>query len=478
MDGVQETKVLAVDLDGTLIRSDMLFEAFWAALATRWDMGLRAARAWRARGRAGLKAALAEAAPLDPAALPYDQTVLDQIRTWRAGGGQTALVTAADQTQARAIAAHLGLFDRVIASDGQTNLKGPAKAQALAQAFGADGYTYMGDSTADLAIWATAPGITVGANAAMRARAEAAGPHPITHIAPPAPVWRAALRAMRPHQWLKNTLVLVPMVTAHQVTGETLLISLAAFVAFSLIASGIYLINDLLDLAADRAHARKKHRPLASGALPIRLGTGLAPVLLLAGLGLGWALGPVTLVVLLGYLALTTAYSLHLKRKLIIDICALAGLYTLRLFAGGAATDIALSTWLLAFSIFFFFALAAVKRQAELVDLRNTGGTRAPGREYQVDDLMIVTAMALASGYLSVLVMALYLSAPEVNALYPQPFLLLGICPVLLYWISRMVMLTHRGVMTDDPILFAVDDRTSYGCLGLIGLSISAAAWG
>ena len=275
-------------------------------------------------------------------------------------------------------------------------------------------------------------------------------------------------RVLRPHQWLKNALVFLPLLAAHRFDGKTLFDAGLAFISFSLVASSVYVLNDLVDLEADRAHPRKRHRPFASGAIAISRG----PLLVLAPLGAGalvaTLLGPWFGLVLVGYYATTLAYSLFLKRYIVIDICVLAGLYTFRIIAGGTATGIEISVWLLAFSVFFFLSLAAVKRQAELVDGAASGNLQAHGRGYITDDLPIVASMAISSGYVSVLVMALYLNSPAVSELYATPAMLWGICLVLLYWLSRMVMVTHRGRMHDDPVVFAVKDRISLICFALV----------
>ena len=264
-------------------------------------------------------------------------------------------------------------------------------------------------------------------------------------------------------------LVFLPMIAAHQLDLVTIGQALLAFAAYSLIASSVYLLNDLLDLASDRAHPRKRLRPFACGALPLVLGDG-------AGAGAAACGHPVwrccwaraSSAVMAFYYVVTTAYSFDLKRRLVVDICTLAGLYTLRIIAGGVATGIPLSVWLLAFSIFFFFALAAMKRQAELVSGAAAGEEKAHGRGYMTTDLPIVANMAIASGYVSVLVMALWLDSPAVRRLYDETAPLWGICLVLLYWISRMVMITHRGWMHDDPVVFAARDRVSILCGALI----------
>ncbi|MEO0990358.1 MAG: UbiA family prenyltransferase [Pseudomonadota bacterium] len=470
--------VLAVDLDGTLISSDMLHESFWAALAHDRRQVQQAAGAFVKGGRAALKEELARGASIDVTRLPYKEVVLDEIRTRKAGGARVVLATASDRVLAEAVAAHLGLFDEVMASDGTVNLKGARKAEALRERFGETGFAYIGDSSADLPVWAAAAeAITVDAPDALRKQVSGDRVRHLESAAAPTGKTRALLKALRPHQWLKNLLIFVPMLLAHDLAPVTVLSALVAFLAFSAVASSVYLLNDLLDLDADRAHPRKRKRPFASGALPLQTGLWLAPGLLLAGFLMAAALNPGFVLVILFYYLCTLAYSLVLKRITVIDICMLAGLYTLRVIAGAVATQITPSVWLLGFSIFFFLALAAVKRQAELVDMVSEGRDKAAGRGYRMDDLPLVTMMALAAGYVSVLVAGLYLTSEEVAVLYSSPSFLWGICAVLIYWLSRIVMLTHRGRMDDDPIVFAVTDRVSLVCGVSVAALLMLATW-
>ena len=455
--------VLVVDLDGTLIRSDMIFETFWGAFGRDWRTPFLSVMALR-RGRAALKQHLAGAATPDFTTLPYDPAVIDYITAWRAKGGRTALVTASNEQIAKKIAEQVGLFDDVYGSDGTRNLKGKTKAALLLENYPEAGFVYIGDSETDLPVWKKAKrAVVVNASAALRRKAGALGVD-VEHISSAPPTPRAYLKALRPHQWLKNALVFLPMLVAHQFDATTLLQGLLTFAAFSALASSVYVLNDILDLSADRAHPRKRNRPFASGAIAIAHGTWMAAGLL----ALGAVLAALASVELLGimavYYALTMAYSLHLKQRLIIDIFVLAGLYTVRIVGGGAATGIELSVWLLAFSIFFFFALAAVKRQAELVDSLQRGQLGATGRGYHVDDLPLMSQIATGAGFVSVLVLALYVNSPNVAELYGFPPALWGICLVLLYWITRLVMVTHRGNMHDDPVVYAVTDRISQVC--------------
>lgn len=467
--------VLAVDLDGTLLRSDLLFETGWAAIAEDWRAGPEIFRELK-KGRAQLKAFLAERTSLDVSQLPYNETVIAHIKSHRAAGGRTALVTASHQSLADQIATHLDIFDEVYGSDEVTNLKGETKARFLTETYGPKGFVYMGDSAADLGVWPeAAKAITVNAPAALRKEADALGV-PVTHMDAAPPKLADYLRALRPHQWLKNALIFLPMLAAQALTFGNIALSLLAFLAFSLVASSVYLLNDLLDLSADRAHPRKRNRPLAAGRIPIAHGSFLAPGLLGAGIVIALLLGPSFFLVMCFYYILTLAYSVRLKQIPIVDICILAGLYTTRILAGGAATGIVLSVWLLAFSVFLFFSLAAVKRLAELIDSRDNNKKTIARRGYQVQDIEIVQSMAVASGYVSVLVMTLYINSQATLVAYSRPEALWGISVVLLYWISRTIFLTHRGYMHDDPVIFAIKDSVSRLCICLVFIFALVAA--
>jgi 4-hydroxybenzoate polyprenyltransferase len=377
-------------------------------------------------------------------------------------------VTASDQALAEAIADHLGIFNEVHGSDGTLNLKGEKKGKFLEERFGKNGFAYMGDAAADLPVWQRAEkAITVNAPASLRREAERVC-ETVEHLTTAARPFKPYVKALRPHQWLKNTLVFLPMLAAHQLDGPTFLLSALAFICFSLVASSVYVVNDLLDLAADRAHPRKRNRPFASGSIPTSHGAWMTTGLAFLGAILAVFVGGDFVLVMAGYYILTTAYSLYLKRRIIIDICVLAGLYTARIVAGGVATDIPISVWLLAFSTFFFLSLAAVKRQAELIDSAKRGNLRAIGRGYHVDYIPIISMIAISAGYVSVLVMTLYVSSPNVLELYANPKALWGVCAVLLYWITRTVMVAHRGCMHDDPTVYAAKDRVSQICLLII----------
>jgi 4-hydroxybenzoate polyprenyltransferase/phosphoglycolate phosphatase-like HAD superfamily hydrolase len=466
--------VLAVDLDGTLLRSNMLHETFWSAFASDWRTPFRAA-AGLGRGKAQLKAMLAERSSVDVTVLPYDDEVIAFIHDWRANGGQVALVTATDQRLADAIGTHLGLFDEVYGSDGVRNLKGPNKARFLVERYGQGNYAYVGDTHADDEVWRNSGHAVVKSRSGgVRAKAQA---HASFHaITPPPGSAKGLIKALRPHQWAKNVLVFLALAGAHQFFNPDLVLrAFGAFVAFCLVASSVYLVNDLLDLSADRAHARKRNRPFASGAAAIELGLPVTVLLLVGGFAISALLGPMFLLTIGIYFVTTTAYSLSLKRYTIIDICVLAGLYTIRVLAGGVAVGLPISVWLLAFSLFIFFSLAAVKRQAELVDAAKAGKLKIAGRGYHPDDLELVSQLATSSGLVSVLVITLYLSSDAVTRIYSHPQMLWGVTPVLLFWISRVIFKAHRGEMHDDPIVFAAKDRVSMVC-GLLVFGFAVAA--
>lgn len=445
----------------------MLFESFWSAFGRDWRSPFVSVAALTG-GRASLKRHLATASAVEVFTLPYDPRVIAFVQEWRASGGRTALVTASDRDFADAIAEHLGIFDEVHGSDGNLNLKGECKGQFLEERFGSKGFAYMGDAKADLPVWKrSAKAITVNVPAALRLEVERVC-ESVEHLITDARSIRPYIKALRPHQWLKNTLVFLPMLAAHQLDSQTFLLPFLAFVCFSLVASSVYVLNDLLDLAADRAHPRKRLRPFASGSIPIAHGTWMAAGLLILGGLLAISISPSFLLAMLAYYLLTTAYSLYLKRRIVIDICVLTGLYTARIIAGGVATGILLSVWLLAFSVFFFLSLAAVKRQTELIDSANRGSLKVSGRGYHTDDLPIISMIAIGAGYVSVLVLTLYVNSPTVVHLYSHPEALWGVCVVLLYWITNTVMVAHRGQMHDDPVVYAAKDRISQMCLLII----------
>ena len=462
---IDKDKILVVDLDGTLIHSDMLHESFWNAFSNDWKTIFKAFRAFFS-GKAKLKEYLAHTAKVDVESLPYNKTVIDYIKKFREHGGRTALVTATHHLIAEKIATHLGIFDEVHGSSGTCNLKGKNKAAFLVQTFGKKKFLYIGDSRADIPVWSSAAkAITVNASARLKKSCAKANPvYEHLQTIGGNQHFLAYWQAIRPHQWIKNVLVFTPMFAAHQFHYSKIFESLIAFFVFSIIASSVYIINDLIDLDSDRAHSRKHSRPFACGAVPILHGEIAAALLFLIGILVAFFTNQHLLIVLLVYYVLTFSYSLFLKRKIIIDIFALACLYTIRMIGGAVSTQIELTFWLLSFSMLLFLSLAAVKRQGELVDLKKQRTRQIKGRGYGLHDLPIVVMVAINAGYLSVLVLALYLNSEDVIALYQSPSLLFGLCGILLFWISRIVMITNRGKMHDDPIIYAMKDKVSLIC--------------
>jgi len=461
---------LVVDLDGTLIRTDLLVEAFFALLAAH---PLRALLALRG-SRAAVKAAVAAQVALDVDTLPFNEEMLAFLRAEKSRGRRLYLASAADASYARIIAGRLGLFDGVFATESGHNLMGTAKAKALCDAFGRGGFDYAGNSFADLQVWTEAGGVMV-VNASPGLIHTVRERFPGARIMTPRAAGSAGyLQAMRPHQWLKNLLLFVPALTSHNFTAATAIACVLAFTSFSLCASSVYLLNDLVDVRHDRQHPTKRNRPFASGAVDMLHGSLLFPLVLLLAVGVAVFL-PVQFLVTLGvYYLLTLAYSIHLKRQPILDVLTLAGLYGIRLFAGGAAIGVELSQWLLSFATFLFLCLALVKRSTELIDRAAKGGGDPSGRSYRLSDLAVLQSMAAASGYVAVLVFALYISSPAVVALYTAPDRLWAIPVILLYWVSRVLILTHRGEMHDDPVLFAVRDRISLICAVLMVAAVAA----
>ncbi len=452
---------LVVDLDGCLLRTDMLIESTLSLVKSNPGY-LFALPWWLLGGKAKMKREIARRTEMDATLLPVTEDFLVYLHAQRRRGRKLVLATASDHKWADAVAHRLQVFDEVIATNGEFNLKGARKAAALIARFGDRGFDYAGDSNADLSVWRHARyGVLVNASAAL-ARSAASVCSVERKFSSPRPSFKDYLRALRVHQWLKNLLLFVPLFTAHAWGDRGMLIrTLLGYAAFCLCASATYLINDMLDLASDRQHPRKRHRAFASGTVPLTHGMVAVVVLLGAGVAIGASIGVPFLLALAAYIVATLAYSLHLKTYVLIDTMTLAGLYTLRIIAGGAATGIELSFWLLAFSTFLFLSLANVKRCSELSALLQQRKVAAHGRDYQVTDLTSVTIMGVASGYISVLVLALYLQSPDVVRHYSRPWVMWMLCPIILYWISRMWIKAGRGEMDDDPLVYTVYDRAS-----------------
>jgi 4-hydroxybenzoate polyprenyltransferase len=500
-----EDVVLSVSIDGTLIRSSLSDEILLCEGPGRRPNIFRLIRRFifgRYFPCMGSTKQVTTAPPaLRPALLPYRDEVLRYIADANAQGRKVILVSAADQHYVDAIAHHLGGIDAAYGSTGygstgygstgygstgygsigngstayrpeaNRRLGGTRTADFLTEISGESGFDHLGSGKADRPVWQKARRvISVGREPDPKWTGSGDDTRIQTLARDPSQDgWRsrctAYLRALRPHQWFKNLLVFLPLLAAHRFDWETLVAGCIAFATFSLAASSAYILNDITDIFSDRAHDTKSKRSIASGRVPIGHGLAMAAASLIVSIALGAVFLPTLFFPVLAiYYAATLAYSVSLRRLLLIDICTLAGLYTLRVVAGGAATGLLLSPWLLAFAGFLFLSLAAMKRQAELVNSQNLGQQLAAGRGYQPEDLPIVAIISVAAGYLSVLVLALYINSTEVTLLYPNPYLLWGTCPILLYWLSRLVILAHRGQMDDDPVIFAIRDPVSLVC--------------
>jgi 4-hydroxybenzoate polyprenyltransferase/phosphoserine phosphatase len=470
---MQEQDVpLCVDLDGTLIHTDLLVESA-LALLRRNPLYLFCFPLWLLRGRAHLKREIARRVELDVQRLPYDARVLEWLRA--NGARRRVLCTASEQHLADAVARHVGGFDAVLGSDGERNLGGARKASALVERYGERGFDYVGNARVDLAVWAHARRAIV-ANAPANLPARVAQLCDVERVFPRrGGIVRAALRALRPHQWSKNLLVFVALAAAHLWFVPTALYAAAiAFVAFCLCASGAYVFNDLFDLDADRRHPRKRARPFAAGRLPLAAGLVAAPLLTLAAFAVALLLPPTFGLVLLVYAVTTLAYSLALKRVALLDVIVLAALYTLRIIGGAVAIPVEASTWFVSFAMCLFLSLAMVKRYAEVHRVAANAGTAIAGRGYRVSQLPLIGVLGIGSGALSVLVLALYIDSTKSAALYRHAHWLWLLVPLLSYWLVRVWRLARRGRMHDDPVVFALTDWRSLAVL--VGFAAVVAA--
>jgi 4-hydroxybenzoate polyprenyltransferase len=426
-----------------------------------------------------MKRRIAERVSIDATTLPYRQEVLDLIHAERAAGRRVVLATASDQRLAQVVSDHLGLFDNVLASDGQNNLSGLNKLDAIRRDAGDSGFRYVGDRPVDLHIWREALGAIVVTHSSQLVGAAARVGTVERVIEAKRATLRDLLYGIRLHQWLKNLLVILPVLPLLGSVTPAMLLNVAlAFVAFGLSASSIYLINDLLDLEADRRHHRKRLRPFAAGRISVKTAMLLSAVLLGASWAIALALLPALFSAVLAiYIVVTTVYSIALKRRVLVDAFTLAGLYTLRILAGAAAIQVAPSFWILSFSLFAFLSLALAKRYVELETARKNGSSDVKDRGYSVEDQQFVMIGGLAAGQISVLVLSLYLNDPVMVQKYRHPYALWIISPLFLYWIIRVWLKARRNELHDDPVVFAATDGISRVVALLCFAAIAAAFW-
>jgi len=451
---------LVVDLDGTLTPTDTLVESL-IGVVKRSPLDLLQLPFRLLNGRADFKDWVAARAGVSVGSLPYREPLLEYLREEKRKGRRIVLATAAHRSIAEGVSTHLGLFDAVIATQAGRNLKGEAKLEAIRKEIGGE-FAYAGDSAADAPIW----------RAAKAAVLVGVAPGVADSIRKDVPVERefaaeqgglgAWLRAFRVHQWMKNLLLFVPLLTAFSFFDVWKLVTtVIAFFAFSFAASASYVLNDLWDLENDRAHPRKRLRPFASGRIPIVQGLVASAAALVVALALASAVSRSFLLMLVLYLALTSAYSWLLKERALIDVLTLSLLYTLRIIAGSVAIGIPASSWLLAFSAFIFLSLALVKRCAELVSLEQSGQEEAPGRDYRVGDLAVLWPLGVGAALSAVVVFGLFISAEETRQRYATPELLWLVALGLVYWLARLWIKTSRGRMDDDPLVYAIEDSGS-----------------
>jgi 4-hydroxybenzoate polyprenyltransferase/phosphoserine phosphatase len=466
---------LVVDLDGTLVSTDLLIEAI-LVLVKRTPLAALLLPLWMLRGRAVAKREVASRVKLEVASLPYREELSAYLREEAGRGRRLVLATANDEIFANEVAEHLGLFERVIASDGVINVKGAKKRARLVQEFGEKGFDYAGDARSDLQVWSAArSAIVIGnsrwlhAAAAQRTRVERVIE---TRSASRMP----AFGALRAHHWLKNLLVFVPLLAAQRLNEPALVGgSLLAFASFCLLASGLYVFNDLLDLNSDRRHPRKRLRPIPAGELPLGHAVAMVPLLLAGAFALAWRLPTEFVMVLALYCGVTLAYSLWLKQIVLLDVIVLAGLYVIRVLAGAVAVDTPVSRWLLGFSMFAFLSLALLKRYTEIVTMRVMTGGAAQVRGYRSSDATLLMMMGIAGGYLAAVILALYADTASAARFYARHEFLWLVCPVFLYWISYLWLMAERNRMVFDPVVFAVRNRTSHVLiLIMLGLFVVA----
>ncbi len=478
---------LCVDLDGTLVKSDTLVDSI-LHMARHRPRDLLRIPGWIAQGKAAFKHHVTSSVTLDVEQLPYNQPLLTYLRQQHTEGRQIYLATAADGVLAERVATHLGLFNGVLASDGAKNLAGGNKLIAFQENFG-ENFSYIGNARPDIPILTVCQSpMVANPDAALTSGLRTANITPVAIFLDRSSTLKSWLRAVRLHQWAKNTLIFVPLLLAHHWTAGSITGGGVGFLSFGLCASATYIINDLLDIDADRRHPRKRRRPFAAGDLSAIAGCIAVATLLVAAFTLAFALPNIITAIggfdpalrpyffaewLAFYTVTTLSYSLYLKRMVLLDVFVLSGLYTVRILAGSAATIVAVSTWLGGFSVFFFLSLAFVKRFSELESLRERGGITTTGRGYKVPDLEQLRSLGTGAAYAAVVIMTMYISNSEVSQLYAHPIRLWLVIPVLLLWLSQVWMLASRGEMHDDPVVFAITDKRSL----LLGVLMASIIW-
>lgn len=469
---------VVVDLDGTLIYSDTTWEITLKAIKHNPLNVLKILMLYILKGKVALKAWLAKHYELDTSLLPFNKPLLEKLHEYKRKGHKIILATGSFHSIPEKIVKNLPVFDEVLATHDNTNLVGENKAHTLIERYGDGNFIYFGNSSQDLPVWRHShTGYIVNGTRSLYKKA-AVNNASINLFSLKEPTLASIIKAMRVHQWVKNLLVFVPVLTAHQVLQlNTWVASIIMFFAFSCTASAVYLLNDMLDIETDRAHSRKKYRPFAKGTLAIPTGIIASAILLVIASTLAGQLGVNTLLILGAYFLTTCLYSFKLKYCLVLDIVVLGLLYTQRIIAGSVATHIDTTFWLLALSVFFFLSLAFMKRYSELMHKLQSSPTVTVA-SYTDKDMPFLSTSGIASGLMAVLILALYIQSPQVLLLYKTPYVLWGVCIIALYWILLFWSKAYRGELGNaDPVVYAVSDKASYLCaLVIVILALTAVA--
>jgi 4-hydroxybenzoate polyprenyltransferase/phosphoglycolate phosphatase-like HAD superfamily hydrolase len=470
--GLEQERPLCVDLDGTLVKSDTLVDSLLVMVRTH-SLDLIKIPGWIAQGKAALKAHVAERVTLDVAHLPYNKPLIAYLEQQHGRGRKLYLATGADTTLAVKVAQHTGLFEGVLASDGKTNLTGSNKLESFQKHFPTTGFDYIGNARPDITLLAAAGEAMVANPDGALTSAIRAGRFKVARrFDDRASLARTLRKALRLHQWAKNALIFLPLILAHTLAGPRLVDAVVAFLCFSLCASATYILNDLLDIEADRRHPRKRYRPFASGDLSAKSGVLISAGFLLVSFVAALALPSGFLGYLALYLVSTLSYSFYFKRIVLIDVLLLSGLYTIRLLAGADAEQVTISPWLAGFSVFLFLSLAMVKRFSEMQNLRTAGTAPSNGRGYLTADIEQLRAFGTSAAYAAVVVFSFYISSLAGSKLYQHPQRLWLITPLMIFWLSRVWLLASRGELDEDPVIFAVTDKPSL----MIGVAVVAIA--
>jgi len=463
---------LYVDLDGTVIKTDILYESILLLLKKNFFQALLIPF-WLLKGKANLKHQLAQRVNIPVELLPLNTEFHDYLQKEVERGRNIVLISASNSMPVRQVSDHLGLFIDAMGSDEDHNLKSKNKVTRILQLNPEMGFSYAGNSRDDIPVWAEAAEVILVNCEKSLTESLSRDAQSLQHFDAPKSVPKKFWQAMRPHQWLKNALVFLPLILSHQLNEANLLgLACVAFLSFSFVASSVYLLNDMLDLNSDRQHRSKKQRPFASGELSLMYGYVGAPLLLALGFAIALLLPADFFRVLIAYWLMTTLYSLLLKSLFLIDVLTLASLYTWRIIAGSAAISVVTTYYLLAFSFFLFLGLAMVKRYTEFLNLRSQGKSSIEGRGYDVENLEILATLGGGTSLVAVAVFAFYINAPATTELYSNPLILWSICPLLLYLLWRIWTLARRGELDEDPVLFAITDHRSQIIAALCGLII------